>query len=346
MTDRPMKRAADSRLAFAEIVGEESLQGQRMQAGAILDLIDVLAGRIAARHAGGAVVTLCFDRVDLVYPILHQDLVRMEGRLVAVGNSSLTVFIQGYRRDLLSREFVPIQHCFVTMVAVDKTLRPNADIPGLLLESAEEKRLNADARDHKERSTEWEGRLESSGHGGPLEVAEVEDSFAREKKEWLAPGETEIALRRIFLPRHNNILGTIFGGDILLWMDRVATYTARHFTRNPHMVTIAMNRIFFRQPIFNTDVVELTARVVHVRNYTLEVEIDVRAQRFSGEEVQSHCGYFTVLNYDEAGFKRPIVTGLKLSGDDQPGLRRYLQSRKRFDYWKGGDSAKSRRPGR
>jgi acyl-CoA hydrolase len=25
---------------------------------------------------------------------------------------------------------------------------------------------------------------------------------------------------------------TIFGGEVLLWMDKIATYTARHFTKN------------------------------------------------------------------------------------------------------------------
>ncbi len=165
-------------------------------------------------------------------------------------------------------------------------------------------------------------------------VAEVDESFNRDKKEFLAPAETEITVMRQFMPRNLNQAGTIFGGDVLQWMDRVATYTARHFTRNRHMVTIAMNRIFFKQPIYPTDLVELTARVVYVRHFTLEVAIDVKLQRATGEELPSHSGYFTVLNYDEAGFKRPILTGLQLSDDDQAGLRHFQQGKDRYYFWR------------
>ena len=61
----------------------------------------------------------------------------------------------------------------------------------------------------------------------------------------------------------------------------------------------------------------MTARVVYVRRYTLEVEITVTLRR-GGEMVPSHSGYYTVLNYDESGFKRPIITGLRLSADPYP----------------------------
>ncbi len=334
MSERPEKSVAESSAYLAEIVGEESLQGQRMQAGAILDMMDVLAGRIAIRHASSAVVTLSFDRVDLTYPILHQDLIRLEGKMAAVGNSTLIVDVQGYRMDSLSREYMPIQRSFITMVAVDDRLRPNRDIPALRCDSEEERELRREVLALKAVSKEWQRMQEEPTGKDTLTVAEVEDPINREKREYLTPAETEVRLRRIFLPRHNNVMGTIFGGDILLWLDRVATFTARQFTRNRHMVTIAMNRIFFKQPIYTTDLVDLTARVAYVRNYTLEVEIAVRIERQTGEELQSHSGFFNVLNYDEAGFKRPIITGLRLSDGDQEGLLRYRQAKHRYHFRK------------
>jgi acyl-CoA hydrolase len=65
-------------------------------------------------------------------------------------------------------------------------------------------------------------------------------------------------VKRQFLPRHVNHQNTIFGGEILLWMDRVATYTARKFTGNPNMITISMNRLFFKHPIKPSDILCLT----------------------------------------------------------------------------------------
>ncbi len=140
MSERALKRPGDSGIYLAEIVGEESLQGQRMQAGAILDLMDVAAGRVAFRHAGTAVVTLSFDRVDLIYPIHHQDLIRLEGRLAAVGNSSLMVAVQCYRRETQGAGgpvFTPIQRSFVTLVAIDGEGIHNRYIPGLRCVSEE-----------------------------------------------------------------------------------------------------------------------------------------------------------------------------------------------------------------
>lgn len=333
MSGRRTKRMADSGLFLAEIVGEESLQGQRMQAGAILDLMDVVAGRIAFRHAESAVVTLAFDRVDLTFPIHHQELIRLEGRVAAVGNSSIMVRVRCFRRDPVRRVFLPIQQSFVTMVAIDGEGRSNPNIPGLTHDPGEEDALHEEALAFRERSREWQRMQEAGAEGGALEVAEVEDPINRGKERALAPRETEIVVRRQFLPRNLNQLGAIFGGDILLWMDRMATYTAREFTANPHMVTIAMNRIYFRHPIYTTDLVEMSARVVYVRHSTLEVEIAVRLERISGESVQSHTGYFTVLNQDRAGAKNPIATGLALSENDQEGLRRYKQARERHHFW-------------
>jgi acyl-CoA hydrolase len=324
---------ADSRTYLAEIVGEENLQGQRMHAGAILDLMDVVAGRAALQHAGTPVVTLSFDRVDLVHPIIHLDLVRLDASVADVGRSSITVGVEVTRQDAFTRDFMPIQRSYVTMVAIDEQRRPNRNIPGLALESEEERTLNAEALEHKELSRQWVEMQERCRARGPLSVEEVEEPLNREKREFLAPEETVVRVRRVFMPRHLNVLGTIFGGDILLWMDRVATYAARLFTRNRNVVTLSMNRILFKQPIFATDLVEMTARVVYVRRYTLEVEIDVTLQR-GGQTISSHSGYFTVLNYDESGFKRPVITGLRLSADNPDGLMRYLLARERHHFWR------------
>lgn len=319
---------------MAEIVGEESLEGQRMQAGSILDLIDIISGRIAHRHSGTPVTTLSFDRVDLTYPILHLDLVRLDGNIVSVGNSSMLICVQGYRKDTYTRQFIPIQRAYVTFVAIDKNRKADPNIPALRYETPEEIAIRDEGILLKERSADWVRMQQENQALTHLRVADIEDEINRSKSEYLTPQESEIQVRRVFMPRNLNQSGTIFGGDILLWMDKVANYTARHFTRNRNMVTIAMNRIYFKQPILPTDMVEMTARVVFVRGYTLEVEIVVRLERRSGESLVSNSGYFTVLNYDESGFKRPIITGLRLNDDDQDSLLRYLQALERHRFWK------------
>jgi acyl-CoA thioesterase 11/acyl-coenzyme A thioesterase 9 len=330
---RPPKRMGDSALTLSEIVGEESLQGTRMQAGAILDLMDMVAGRTAFLHAGGPTVTLSFDRVDLTEPVLHGDLVRLDGRLAHVGRSSMTIEVEVFRQDLMTREDLPVQRSYVTMVAIGQDRRPNRDIPALAIETAAERAVHERATRHKELTAVWQ-RMQEDGAGRAFSLSEVQEPLNADKREFLTPDQTVITVRRVFLPRNTNVLGTIFGGDILLWMDRVATYCARRFARNRNMVTLAMNRIVFAQPIFTSDLVELTARVVYVRRFTLEVEIDVWLQRLDGSRIRSHSGYFTVLNFDEIGQKRQIVAGLKLAESDPDGLRRFQQAKNRYHFWK------------
>ena len=330
---RPLKRMADSALYLAEIVGEEGLQGVRMQAGAILDTMDAVAGRVALAHSASPCVTLSFDRVDLTEPVLHGDLIRLDGRLASVGRSSMMIEVEVFRQDLMAREYVPVQRSYVTMVAIDGQRRPNRNIPGLRVETDEERAVHERAARYKAGMAGWQ-RMQDESAVRRLSLAEVEEPLNAAKREFLRPEETVVTVRRVFLPRNINVLGTIFGGDILLWMDRVATYCARRFTRNRNMVTLAMNRIVFEQPIFTSDLVELTARVVYVRRFTLEVALDVTLQRPDGTRLRSHRGYFTVLNYDEIGFKRPILTGLKLAEEDQDGLRRFEQAKRRYHFWK------------
>jgi len=332
-TPRPPKRMADSALTMSEIVGEESLQGTRMQAGAILDLMDMVAGRTAFLHSGSGTVTLSFDRVDLTEPVLHGDLIRLDGRIAHVGHSSMMIEVEVFRQDLMTREDMPVQRSYVTMVAIGKDRRPNRDIPGLTIETAEERAVHERAKRNKDLTAAWQ-RMHEETAGQVFRLSEVQEPLNADKREFLTPDESVITVRRVFLPRNTNVLGTIFGGDILLWMDRVATYCARRFARNRNMVTLAMNRIVFEQPIFTSDLVELTARVVYVRRFTLEVDIDVWLRRLDGSHVRSHTGYFTVLNYDEVGQKRPIVTGLKLSESDPDGLRRFQQAKNRYHFWR------------
>ena len=65
MTKRKEKTPEDSMNYIAEIVGEESLFGERMGAGKLLHMMDFAAASAAVKHAESALVTLAFDRVEL-----------------------------------------------------------------------------------------------------------------------------------------------------------------------------------------------------------------------------------------------------------------------------------------
>ena len=58
------------------------------------------------------------------------------------------------------------------------------------------------------------------------------------------------AIRRVMMPRDTNAVGTIFGGVILSEIDLAAAIEAnRH--HSGRMVTVAMDAIVFREPVWS-----------------------------------------------------------------------------------------------
>ena len=104
---------------------------------------------------------------------------------------------------------------------------------------------------------------------------------------------------------------------------------------------IRSDRIHFGRAIFTTDLVEMTCRVIYVRDHTLEVEIFVHVVPFgSATKHYSHSAYFKFIHFDDEGKKRHISTGLKLDDTTpQEDLQRYLRARRRFEFWKLNERA-------
>jgi len=132
------------------------------------------------------------------------------------------------------------------------------------------------------------------------------------------------------MPKHLNINQSVFGGDVLVWMEKVALACARRFLKNNNVATIMMNRIFFKKPLYITDFLDMKARVVYVRKFSLEVEIDVSIERKDGQQVSSHTGYFTMIQFNNVFFRSDILQGLKLANESQDNLKRFLKAKERY----------------
>ncbi|KAJ8902264.1 hypothetical protein NDN08_006671 [Rhodosorus marinus] len=331
------KPASSAKDFLAEVLGEEALAGKLLSPSAILELMDLVAGRIAFAFAEGPCTTVSFDRVDILVPICHGDLVRVEGQVVLVGSSSITIHVEAKKHDFNLRKFKTVAYSYITYVAIDpKTLRPNKNIPTLKVENENEMKMMESAKRRKELSVRWVAAQKAAASEGAMPtasaLAETEKGLSR--REYLTVNETEVVVRKQMLPRHNNHLNIIFGGDVLRWMLGVAQVTAKRFTGNTHMIVISMNRIDFRQTIKPEHVVEMHARVVSVRNTTIEVEIEAFVDKIMDGLgiVTSHSGYFTVLNVDEIGFRRPVQVGLNHTDDDQDALQRCAKAIARRDF--------------
>jgi len=331
----PLVRTVEASQDYlAEIVGLETLAGQRLQAGPILKLMCETAVAVGIRHCGRRPVMLRLDRIDLTRVICHMDLVRFEGRIVEVGRSSLVIEVRCHAKRPGERTFSPCHVGFVTMVAIDESGQPIRDMPALSYDSPQgriSKALAAHRRaqiDERRHALEWIDREER------LRAEDVLEPLEAERYDCLRPEETEVRIKGQVIPASPQPDGRVRAGDLLVWLDRVATYTARQFCRNEQVVTLSLNDVVFKRPLHATDRIELVSRVTYVRTHTLEVAVDIVVHTLAGEQHQLDRVELFLLNFSPSGAKRRITTGLVLSEDDQESLRMYLKARTRFNFWK------------
>ena len=87
------------------------------------------------------------------------------------------------------------------------------------------------------------------------------------------------AIRVMMMPRDTNAHGTIFGGVILSYIDQAGAVEARQHT--PHkFVTVAMDKVEFKKPVFVGDVLSFHTRLIKVGRTSMTVKIEVEAERF------------------------------------------------------------------
>jgi len=85
-------------------------------------------------------------------------------------------------------------------------------------------------------------------------------------------------LRRVTTPRDTNLMGTVFGGAILAEIDLAAAVEA-HKTHAGSVVTVAMDKVIFKRPVFVGDLISLYTRTVSVGTTSITVHVSVWADR-------------------------------------------------------------------
>src|SRR5579871_4219040 len=100
--------------------------------------------------------------------------------------------------------------------------------------------------------------------------------------------DSYLAIQVVMMPRDTNPHGTIFGGVILSYIDQAGAIGARHEIVKaggplPLLVTVAMNRVEFKQPVLVGDVVRFMTRLVRMGRTSITVQVTVQAERDGGD---------------------------------------------------------------
>ncbi len=113
--------------------------------------------------------------------------------------------------------------------------------------------------------------------------------------------ETLAITTHIVLPNDTNTLGNLFGGQLLAWMDVIASVSAhRHCKRV--VVTASVNNVSFQKPIQHASIVTLEAKVSRAFSSSMEIFVDVFVEdQVTGIREKCNEAIYTFVAVDQNG---------------------------------------------
>src|ERR1700757_2580312 len=116
-----------------------------------------------------------------------------------------------------------------------------------------------------------------------------------------APSESQEIMTELVLPTHTNALGTIFGGQIMSWVDIAAAISAQKHSRR-QVVTASIDALNFLAPVKIGHIVHIRAQVNYTGRTSMEVGVRVDAENpISGELTHCVSAYTTFVALNEYG---------------------------------------------
>jgi acyl-CoA thioesterase YciA len=119
--------------------------------------------------------------------------------------------------------------------------------------------------------------------------------------------ETAPALRTIAMPADTNANGDIFGGWLLSQMDLAGSVIA-HQRARARVVTIGIDAMSFKHPVFVGDEVSCYVRVEKIGRTSITVHVESWAHPRTGEKAHMVTeGKFTYVAIDESRQPIPVI---------------------------------------
>ena len=142
------------------------------------------------------------------------------------------------------------------------------------------------------------------------------------------PKSTEVITREVVMPQHANPQQTLFGGQMVCWIDMVAGMAARRHACGP-IVTASIDNLSFTEPVFVGDILLLQAKVNYVGRTSMEVGVKVSVEHlYTGQFTPVTRAYLTFVALDENRRPRPVP---RLRCETEDDKRRYDNGRMRME---------------
>ena len=114
----------------------------------------------------------------------------------------------------------------------------------------------------------------------------------------------QLSMTVLMTPDTANFAGNVHGGHLLKWLDQVAYACASRYAAR-YVVTVSVDQVTFREPIFVGELVTFLASVNHTGTSSMEIGIKVLAQDIRSQRVRhvNSC-FFTMVAVDDE--RKPV----------------------------------------
>lgn len=120
------------------------------------------------------------------------------------------------------------------------------------------------------------------------------------------PAYTRVEMTQVVLPQFANALGTVFGGQILAWVDICAAVSAQRHARGS-VVTASFDGVNFIEPVRQGHIVILRSQVNATFKSSMEVGVIVTMENpLTGERKRAAHAYCTFVALDAQGMPRVV----------------------------------------
>jgi acyl-CoA hydrolase len=139
----------------------------------------------------------------------------------------------------------------------------------------------------------------------------------------MRPIETRCEQTWIAMPGVANALGTVFGGQVMAWIDVCAAVAAQRFCRSD-VVTAAMDQLVFEAPIRQGEIAVVQAMVNWAGRTSMEVGVRVEAEDpYTGDRRHTATAYLTFVALDRDRKPQAVPT---LSPESDVERRRFAEA--------------------
>ena len=108
-----------------------------------------------------------------------------------------------------------------------------------------------------------------------------------------------IKYSQIVMPQDANVLGTLFGGQMISWMDIAAAKAVHRFLKGTPAdaaLTRAMDAIEFKEPVHIGNWVNFEAQIIGTGRSSIDIQIDAYKETKNVERVLACKARFTFVS--------------------------------------------------